>query len=345
MLLVILLSIWSIPAAAGRTNFHWQQGSSTKFLRNGRSLKKFQALNVIGDSHGSTGRLLKNKEHTEPSVQGDALLKASYNGNITIVKQEIRKGIDPNIVSAGGGSTPLILAAANGHSQIVKFLLKHGADIEAKDDLGYTALLEAALWGETEVVKALVKNGAEVDVSSGVGSKPLFVAAKGGHLEIVEVFLHAGAGIEERMMGTESTPLLLAAEMGKLDVVEVLLNSGADVTAKDQRHATALHYLSRIRGENSHIISAMLENGADIDGQSQSGWTPLHFAAWNGQNSTIHALVEMGADKMAVDEAGRTAKDAFCLCLDPGDSVGPFCDVTTCKTGEEQRNQIVAILT
>lgn len=82
------------------------------------------------------------------------------------------KGADVNFESGDDGTTPLIVAAQNGHLEVVKLLLSASlvpenlADINAATaDDGTTALLAACHGGYTTVVAELVKRGAHVDAS------------------------------------------------------------------------------------------------------------------------------------------------------------------------------------
>jgi len=49
-------------------------------------------------------------------------------GNIEAVKKHLADGVDVN----AGNRTPLFIAAANGHKQIVELLLNKGSDVNAK---------------------------------------------------------------------------------------------------------------------------------------------------------------------------------------------------------------------
>ncbi|KAI0270169.1 ankyrin repeat-containing domain protein [Russula aff. rugulosa BPL654] len=59
------------------------------------------------------------------------------------------------------GGTPLHVASACGAPEVVRLLLEHGADIEAKDKNGKTALQEAAENERDKVVELLREHGAE----------------------------------------------------------------------------------------------------------------------------------------------------------------------------------------
>lgn len=47
-----------------------------------------------------------------------------------------------------------------GYPEIVKLLLKHGADVDNQNKIGRSPMIEAALWGRLDNVKILLKNGA-----------------------------------------------------------------------------------------------------------------------------------------------------------------------------------------
>uniref|UniRef100_A0A8C9XA36 CASK interacting protein 2 n=1 Tax=Sander lucioperca TaxID=283035 RepID=A0A8C9XA36_SANLU len=60
-------------------------------------------------------------------------------------------------------TTPLHLAARNGHKDIIQLLLKAGIDINKTTKSG-TALHEASLYGKTEVVRLLLDAGVDVNI-------------------------------------------------------------------------------------------------------------------------------------------------------------------------------------
>uniref|UniRef100_UPI003AAFA34C caskin-2-like isoform X2 n=1 Tax=Centroberyx gerrardi TaxID=166262 RepID=UPI003AAFA34C len=60
-------------------------------------------------------------------------------------------------------TTPLHLAARNGHKDIIRLLLKAGIDINKTTKAG-TALHEASLYGKTEVVRLLLDAGVDVNI-------------------------------------------------------------------------------------------------------------------------------------------------------------------------------------
>ena len=63
-------------------------------------------------------------------------------------------------------------AARKGNVEIVKMLLKEGADVNARDKYGRTALYVAAWRGHVEIVKMLLKEGADVNAADNDGNTP-----------------------------------------------------------------------------------------------------------------------------------------------------------------------------
>jgi ankyrin repeat protein len=61
------------------------------------------------------------------------------------------------------GSTPLHLAAQNGHLDVVEFLVEQQAEVNAKETDGWTPLYLAAHNGHFDVVKFLVEQQAELN--------------------------------------------------------------------------------------------------------------------------------------------------------------------------------------
>ena len=67
------------------------------------------------------------------------------------------------IACSSNSGEELIDAARYGDLETVKLLIENGADINAKDEDGYTVLMHASFNGYLEIVKYLIEKGANVN--------------------------------------------------------------------------------------------------------------------------------------------------------------------------------------
>lgn len=93
---------------------------------------------------------------------------------------------DPKLVnfSDSDGYTPLHRASYGGHKDCVKYLLRHGANIESKTKDDWTPLHCAVRWNNIEVAEILIKNGANVNARSSGNNTPLHIVASNGRYSI-----------------------------------------------------------------------------------------------------------------------------------------------------------------
>ena len=100
---------------------------------------------------------------------------AARDGSLIITNGMIKAGADVNILceTSDGPMTPLMLAAYNKHSEIIKALIKSGANINTQDERGRTALHLAVDKDCIEAVEALTDAGADVNIQDDRGNTPL----------------------------------------------------------------------------------------------------------------------------------------------------------------------------
>ncbi|XP_029834526.2 GA-binding protein subunit beta-1 isoform X4 [Ixodes scapularis] len=123
----------------------------------------------------------------------------------------------------------LLESARNGETEEVRELMTSGAPFTT-DWLGTSPLHMAAQNGHLSTAEVLLRAGISRDARTKVDRTPLHVAAQEGHLELVELLLKHSADIEAKDM-LRMTPLHWAVERGHLDVINCLLRWGADVSA------------------------------------------------------------------------------------------------------------------
>ncbi len=125
----------------------------------------------------------------------------------------------------------LVVAAGNGHEDIVKLLLKKGANVNAKDEYDKTPLIRAAQNGHKDIVELLLERE-ELTNKEDVIAKALIYAAVGGHKDIVKLLLKKGADVNVEDI-YDRTPLICAAQNDHKEIVKLLLENGADVNVED----------------------------------------------------------------------------------------------------------------
>lgn len=101
-------------------------------------------------------------------------------GHVEVLKMLIKYGADINI-PAKNGWTILHSAVLSDHEKIVKVLVANGSNIiNMKNSDGFTALHLATGLGRTSIVKILVENGADVRAEANAGHTPIYLATQSG---------------------------------------------------------------------------------------------------------------------------------------------------------------------
>uniref|UniRef100_A0A6Q2YGK1 Ankyrin 2 n=1 Tax=Esox lucius TaxID=8010 RepID=A0A6Q2YGK1_ESOLU len=225
---------------------------------------------------------------------------------------------------------------------------------------GNTALHIASLAGQAEVVKILVKRGAEINSQSQNGFTPLYMAAQENHIDVVRYLLESGGNqstatevskparrqrLRAKMLPTSTTskqavcfapsiyvamvclwitnlslpslppacpslpqdgftPLAIALQQGHNQVVSVLLENDT----KGKVRLPALHIAARKDDTKSAALLLQNDHNADVQSKmmvnrtTESGFTPLHIAAHYGNVNVATLLLNRGA---AVDFTAR----------------------------------------
>jgi len=122
--------------------------------------------------------------------------------------------------------TPLHFAAQAGQTDVVEYLIAHGADVDAKNSSDETPLHAAAAKGHKEIVELLIAKGAEVNAENMRGKTPLQLAADEDHKDVAELLIEHGANVNAKDSQGRS-PLDRAKDKGHTEIVELLKKHGA----------------------------------------------------------------------------------------------------------------------
>lgn len=126
--------------------------------------------------------------NAQDNLRNSAFLLAGARGYLDIVRMTIASGADLKSTNRFGG-TALIPACHYGHVETVRELLNTRIDVDHINNLGWTALLEAVILGDggpahIEIVRMLVRSGANMQIADRDGVTPLAHARRRGYKEI-----------------------------------------------------------------------------------------------------------------------------------------------------------------
>jgi len=173
-------------------------------------------------------KMLYHYKHHE--CMSDEQLKKSISNEINkINKDELNTA----------GNTPLIVACEKNNKDIVKILIKNGANINMKNQDGLTALFYACEKEKIEIAKLLFDNGADINKTSRYGDTPLLTACKKKNEVIAQYLIDKGDDIHKRNK-SKNTCIILAIRYGCNNIVKELIERGVDLSITDRLGNTPL---------------------------------------------------------------------------------------------------------
>jgi len=200
--------------------------------------------------------------------------------------------------------TDFFSLCASGTAIEVSQSIKAGADIEARDQDGWTPLLVAASNNSSyEVITILLKAGANIEVRNKSGATPLIAAAAfNTNPEVISVLVKAGADIQARDNNFGLTPLMAAAAYNSNpEVITSLLKAGADIKDRDKDEWTPL-MVAASNNSNPDVITRLLKAGADIKEKNNAGETAFYYAQ---KNEKLIRSQQFAPDLLKMAEASR----------------------------------------
>ena len=266
----------------------------------------------------------------------DRLVVAAQRGDLVGAKAALDEGADVNGGKPGRDDfgykelTPLAIVCTNKDLEMMRLLIAHGADVNARSGaLAGVVPLENAIaptaqestlfaspemqergaQHRLEAVKLLLDSSAKADRVSRIGSTPLSSAASQGTVEIVELLIKKGARVNGN--GPLDQPLAEAARRMRKEsakICEALIAQKANLeTPLPPNMETPLH-LAAGHG-NVEAARVLLDHGAKVEVRDRFGATPLHNAAAINKLEMVKLLLEHGANAKAEDLQNRKPAD------------------------------------
>ncbi|XP_038058907.1 ankyrin repeat domain-containing protein 61-like [Patiria miniata] len=231
---------------------------------------------------------------------------------------------------------PLQFAVMHRQPEIVKMLLRHGADPDWVDIEGKTAVHTLILYWPrcvpkenqlisqelvmyhsylravdlicNDTLRRLCAFGGSPNARDNRQQSPLHYAARYDIPGAARILLSYGAYKDARDIDRK-TPVMLAAAMGHC-CLEVLLQDNADVHLTCSQGKTALHHAVESRcplHKKEACVRMLLRYGTSPNAADNGGQTPLHAACRAADESIITCLLRAGADADIRDSNGMNS--------------------------------------
>ncbi|KAF9633157.1 hypothetical protein BFW01_g4051 [Lasiodiplodia theobromae] len=231
------------------------------------------------------------------------MFAAIYDNALHFVVMALERGMDANYVD-GSGYSFLYTAISKDNIPIATVLLQFGANVDRplpRTDHTYL-LIKAVCEGLEDMVRLLLKKGADVHVRHSNGMSPLAYAILNGNYGIATYLVNWGAGLERPANQLIPTPLQIAAWNGDQHMVELLLERNADVNAcppnfewrdigrqtEPMNGRTAL--VNAIGGHSSEplaLVKLLISAGADVNEMQGTTSSALYTALQMREESVL----------------------------------------------------------
>lgn len=232
------------------------------------------------------------------NTKNNNLLGACAEGNLEMVKQLVRDGANVNCKTSIGrtdGNTPLDISCFHANYDIFKFLIEKGADFKKMETDGWTYLHTASEGGNLDIIKYLIKNGIHIQSKTSNGRTPLHEACQHGHLDVIHFLIQNGADLYEKR--DDWIFLFDACISHNLEVVKFLMDKGEDIHCQNSEKTTPLHVACG--AGNLEIVKYLIEKGANVNQTNIFGETPLSSAVIRSA-TLIEYLINQGANVQSV---------------------------------------------
>jgi len=255
--------------------------------------------NLPGASSGERLSALLKKLF-ETHVSGDVveeLVKAAANGDQAKLDELVTRS-DCNVNGVFAGHTALQAASQNGHLEVLRLLLRSGADLELEDKDGDRAVHHAAFGDEPGVMEVIAAAGADLNARNKRRQTALHIAVNKGHVGVVKMLL--GLACHPSLQDSEGdTPLHDAISKKRDDMLALLLDHNADIMLTNNNGFNALHHAA-LRGNPSamRVLLSKLPRPWIVDEKKDDGYTALHLASLNNHVEVAELLVHTGRANM-----------------------------------------------
>ena len=187
----------------------------------------------------------------------------------------------------------LLLAVIKGDVKQVEAIVKNGAKIDIRDSYGRTPLHVATYSRHHEIMRNLVKAGADPNALDSDRYDIVTIAAVANDPATLKVALSLGASAKNITSPYDGTALIAAAHLGHVEVVRLLIEAGAPLNHINNLGWTALIesiVLGDGGSQQTETLRALVKAGADVYLTDRNNLTPLQLAQSRGYEEMVAIL-------------------------------------------------------
>jgi ankyrin repeat protein len=284
----------------------------------------------------------------QPSLWGSKpLLIAACRNQPEIVQLLLETyGVDVNQTNGEGhgDTTSALIAASEGHAEVINILAKHGADVDRANENGKTPIMIAAENGRVDIMTFLYLYQVNLNNLDENGMNVVALASHNNHPQVIDFLLSIAEVVDADSMSNfnqpsgpmQETPLGIAALKGHLEVTTALLKSPrVDLTSVNSEGMNPLYVATKLNQLDIVKLICQLPESRLTPVANQldatNGWTALFCAIeWNyldivgllAPRSDLNVLCgkRMGGGRgqgsiMAPVLVRAAAKDNYGVCL------------------------------
>nr|KAI8755963.1 ankyrin-3-like; partial [Biomphalaria glabrata] len=277
-------SICSTPLKSKAMKREFDASDNEKrYQDNLKSVKKSLFSAIESRDHVAFAKIIETQIHVTTcsgrKIIQKVFMKACLAGDINIVRFLLRKGADVNEASSDD-ITPLMAAVLSNSFDTVEFLLECRATVKTQIKPTQDSVLHMALKRGFRHINVL---------GSEKWDPKFFIDTK-----IIKLLIDNGALVNQKC-ADGYLPLSLAASSNRDAVITHLIKKGADVNGVDSKYGMTPLMHAAIAG-NVYIVRQLLKYNADLDITDKWDYSALMLASQFKKYLSVLALIEEGAD-------------------------------------------------
>lgn len=210
--------------------------------------------------------------------------------------------------------SPFSIACKFGLINIIKYLVRNGADLNIKDNDGNTPIIISYNNDlknndiNFSLTKILYKYGANISIRNNNNESILTILEKNEN-SLLKNNIKKILNLQRK---DGETSLTFSCKIGNIEVIKKLINLGIDVNTENRYGNTPLNIICSNNNINDdeklELIENLIEKGANINSEDRYGYTPLTIAIHLNNKKLINFLINKNVN---VTEKSLTIAKTF----------------------------------